>query len=301
MVKTFAGVERMFKVRPGRRVRLKDFDPGWQGAGEFRELSLDERKQRAHTFLERNIEALSEAQDRLYAADTYSLLVVLQAMDAAGKDGIIKHVMSGLNPHGTQVFSFKRPSDEELDHNFLWRYTRGLPERGRIGIFNRSYYEEVLVVKVHPEILARQRLPPGKRGRSFWHQRYEDINAFEEHLTENGTLIVKIFLNISKKEQKKRFLERLSDPDKHWKFSAADLEERKLWKQYQAAYGEMLSHTSTKRAPWWVVPADNKWVSRAMVSEIVAQEIRRLGLKAPGATPEQAKSFAAARKSLMAE
>jgi PPK2 family polyphosphate:nucleotide phosphotransferase len=222
-------------------------------------------------------------------------------MDAAGKDGLIKHVMSGLNPQGCQVFSFKRPSDEELDHNFLWRYSRCLPERGRIGIFNRSYYEETLVVRVHPEILSRQKLPPGKRGKGFWQARYDDINQFERHLSENGTLILKFFLNVSKREQKKRFLERLDRPDKNWKFSVADLEERKFWSDYQDAFEETLSHTSTPWSPWWVIPADNKWVARAIVSAVLIDRMKGLGLKRPQVSDAQREVLAKAKRQLMQE
>jgi len=220
-------------------------------------------------------------------------------MDAAGKDGMIKHVMAGLNPQGCQVFSFKKPSDEELDHNFLWRYAKALPERGRIGLFNRSYYEETLVVRVHPELLVRQRLPPGKRGREFWAERYEDINAFERHLARNGTLILKFFLNVSKAEQKRRFLERLTNPEKHWKFSSADLAEREFWNDYMEAFQDTLSATSTKWAPWHVIPADHKWIARALVSEVVSREIRRLGLRPPETTPARLRELAAARRKLM--
>ncbi len=301
MIASFSQIERLCQVRPGTRVRLSAFDPGWQGQGALRELSRDERKERAQALLDQNIADLAEAQDRLWANDVYSVLLVLQAMDAAGKDGIIKHVMSGVNPQGCQVFSFKRPSDEELDHNFLWRYSRALPERGRIGIFNRSYYEEVLVVRVHPEILARQKLPPGKRDARFWAERYRDINEFERHLVGNGTRIVKIFLHLSKAEQKQRFLERLDDPEKHWKFSMGDLHERKFWAAYQRAFADLLTHTSTAHAPWWVVPSDNKWVSRALVSEILTHEIERLGLQHPVASPALRRELAAARKALLAE
>ncbi len=284
-------LERLFQLRPGRRLRIKDFDPGWVDAGAGRGHDDATLKERAKKSLSENLARLSDAQERLYANDVYSVLIVLQAMDAAGKDGIIKHVMSGINPQGCQVFSFKRPSDEDLDHNFLWRYSRCLPERGRIGIFNRSYYEEVLVVRVHPEILGRQKLPAGKRGRKFWEQRYDDINHFEQHLARNGTLVLKFFLNVSKKEQKKRFIERLDDPDKHWKFSVADLEERKFWDAYQEAFADMLEATSTKAAPWWVIPADHKWVSRALVSDVITREIRKLGLKRPAVTPEQQTAY----------
>jgi len=297
----FKDLETLFKVQPGRRVRLKDFDPGWVGSAEARRFGHDKLKDRAKASLVASLGQLSDAQERLYASDVYCVLVVLQGLDAAGKDGVIKHVMSGINPQGCQVFSFKRPSDEDLDHNFLWRYSRCLPERGRIGIFNRSYYEEVLVVRVHPEILARQRLPEGKRGRKFWEQRYEDINQFERHLARNGTLIIKFFLNISKKEQKKRFLQRLDDPDKHWKFSVADLEERKFWDDYQRAFEDMLNATSTKAAPWWVIPADNKWVAHALVGEVVTREIRKLGVKRPASSREQHLQLAKARRALLAE
>ncbi|MGH2571235.1 MAG: PPK2 family polyphosphate kinase, partial [bacterium] len=231
----------------------------------------------------------------------YSVLVCLQAMDAAGKDGTIKHVMTGVNPQGVQVFAFKAPSPEELDHNFLWRYMRALPERGRIGIFNRSYYEDVLVVRVHPELLERQKLPPGKRGESFWRDRYEDINAFERHLVRNGTVILKFFLNVSKDEQKKRFLERLDNTEKHWKFSTADLAERAHWDEYVEAFEEALSATSTEWAPWYVVPADNKWVTRAVIADILTSSIRDLGLEAPKVSKEKKQELTAARKKLLSE
>jgi PPK2 family polyphosphate:nucleotide phosphotransferase len=298
---TMKDLERYFQVAPGRKFRLKDHDPGWSGGPEYRELEAGELKNHAKSIIEKNLEDLADAQERLYANDVYSVLIVLQAMDAAGKDGMIKHVMSGLNPQGCQVFSFKRPSDEELDHNFLWRYSRCLPERGRIGIFNRSYYEETLVVRVHPEILERQKLPPGKRGQRFWEDRYDDINRFERHLARNGTVVLKFFLNVSKKEQKKRFLERLENPEKNWKFSEADLQERAFWDQYQAAFQDTLSHTSTKWAPWWVVPSDNKWVARAIVSAIVTRGIQGLGLKRPHVSPTQKAGLARARQQLLAE
>ena len=238
----------------------------------------------------------------LYADDRYAVLIVLQAMDAAGKDGTIKHVMTGVNPQGCQVFSFKKPSAEELDHNFLWRYMKSLPERGRIGIFNRSYYEDVLVVKVHPELLGRQ-LPREKEtfGKKFWEERYEDINAFEQHLVRNGTVILKFFLNVSKDEQKKRFLERLDRPEKNWKFSPSDLAERGYWDDYMAAYEDALTATSTDWAPWYVIPADHKWITRAVVADIVTTAIRELDLKYPEVTDEQRKLLAEARKKLDAE
>jgi PPK2 family polyphosphate:nucleotide phosphotransferase len=297
-VLTFKNAERLFRVRPNGRFRLKDHDPGWAGGSEFKELKNDELKLRAKGFLEKNLEALAEAQERLYANDIYSVLIVLQAMDAAGKDGTVKHVMSGINPQGCQVFSFKKPSDEELDHNFLWRYMRALPERGRIGIFNRSYYEDVLVVRVHPEILDHCKLPPGKRGQRFWEERFDDINRFERHLERNGTLVLKFFLHLSKKEQKRRFLERLDNPDKNWKFSNADLKERDYWDKYQEAFQDMLRNTSTDWAPWWVIPADHKWVTRALVSAVIARRIEDLGLKRPVISATQQRTLAGARRQL---
>jgi PPK2 family polyphosphate:nucleotide phosphotransferase len=226
---------------------------------------------------------------------------VLQAMDAAGKDGTIKHVMSGINPQGCEVTGFKRPSDEALDHNFLWRYAKAAPQRGRIGIFNRSYYEEVLVVKVHPKILESQKLPPGKRGKSFWKARYDDINNFERHLARNGTVILKFFLNISKKEQKKRFLERLERPEKHWKFSSSDLVERGYWDDYMEAFEDALSETSTKWAPWYVVPADSKWIARAVVADVLTSAITTLDLRHPEVTDAKLEEIERARRQLESE
>ena len=292
---------KLFQVAPGEKVRLKQRETGWAQTAEFKELGKDAVKGRAETILAENTAHLAEAQELLYANDVYSVLMILQAMDAAGKDGTIKHVMSGVNPQGCQVFSFKKPSDEELDHNFLWRYMKALPERGRIGIFNRSYYEEVLVVKVHPELHERQKLPPGKRGKSFWQERYDDINHFERHLTRNGTLILKFFLHISKNEQKKRFLERLEDPEKHWKFSTSDLAERAFWKDYMEAFEEALSATSTEWAPWYVIPADHKWVTRAVVADIVTSAISSLHLTFPEVTPEKHKALEEARRQLEEE
>lgn len=290
-----------FRVKPEKRFRLKDHETGWAQTPEFEELGKDVIRERAQEILTQNIQDLAEAQELLYAADQFSVLIVLQAMDAAGKDGTIKHVMSGVNPQGCQVFSFKKPSAEELDHNFLWRYMKSLPERGRIGIFNRSYYEDVLVVKVHPELLEQQKLPPGKRGKGFWKARYEDINAFEQHLVRNGTVIVKLFLNVSKDEQKRRFLERLQNPEKHWKFSSADLIERGFWEQYQDAYEDALSATSTEWAPWYVVPADHKWISRTVVADVVTNAIRSLKLKFPDITDAQRAALADAQGQLEAE
>ena len=292
----------LFRVPVGKKLRLKDHNPGWKQTTEFEDFGKEALKERAREVLDRNLAELEEAQGLLYADDRYSILIVLQAMDAAGKDGTIKHVMSGVNPQGCQVFSFKKPSAEELDHNFLWRYMKSLPERGRIGIFNRSYYEDVLVVKVHPELLGRQ-LPREneKIGKKFWEARYEDINAFERHLVRNGTIILKFFLNVSKAEQKKRFLERLERPEKNWKFSTADLAERGHWDEYMEVYEDALSATSTDWAPWYVIPADHKWVTRAVVADIVTTAISGLGLKYPELTPEQRKRLDDARSKLAAE
>jgi PPK2 family polyphosphate:nucleotide phosphotransferase len=287
-----------FRVRPGTRVDLGKYPTDWVGTREARRLGKDEIKRKAEEILARNRSELAEVQNLLYADDTRSVLIVFQALDAAGKDGTIRHVMSGVNPQGCQVFSFKHPSQEELDHNFLWRYTQRLPERGRIGIFNRSYYEEVLVVKVHPEILARQKLPAGDRGRKFWEKRYRDINNLERHLAANGTTILKFFLHLSKEEQRKRFLERLDDPEKNWKFSAADVAERDYWKDYQKAFEEAISATSTTWAPWYVIPADRKYVTRALVAEIIISAIRNLDLKYPKVPRDQMKELAKARKRL---
>jgi len=291
----------IFRIAPGKKVKLADHDSGWSQTKEMKELGKDAIKDRAKAVLEESLQHLAEAQELLYADDRFAVLIILQAMDAAGKDGTIKHVMSGVNPQGCQVFSFKKPSAEELDHNFLWRQMKCLPERGRIGIFNRSYYEDVLVVKVHPEILDRQRLPPGKRGKSFWAARYEDINAFERHLVRNGTVIVKFFLNVSKAEQKKRFLERLERPEKNWKFSAADLSERGFWDQYMDAYEDALTATSTDWAPWYVVPADHKWATRAVVADILISTIRGLDLKYPEVNEEQRQKLAQAKRQLQME
>ena len=292
---------KAIRVPPGRKVKLDDYDSGLDILPELKEFDKDELKALASEALQGNIRELAEAQELLYANDVYSVLIVLQAMDAAGKDGTIKHVMSGVNPQGCQVYAFKKPSDEEIDHNFLWRYMRALPERGRIGIFNRSYYEDVLVVRVHPEILDKQKLPPAKRDDSFWEKRYDDINRFERHLVRNGTLILKFFLNVSKKEQKRRFLERLDKPEKHWKFSEADLAERGFWDDYRKAFEDCFSATSTKWAPWHIIPADHKWAARALVSGVVARAVKDLDLEPPPLTPERKKALAQARKKLMSE
>jgi PPK2 family polyphosphate:nucleotide phosphotransferase len=290
-----------FRIEAGEKVRLKDHDSGWAQNKRLKELGKDVVKEKAQQILAENLAELSTAQELLYADDRFSVLVVLQALDAAGKDGTIKHVMSGLNPQGCQVFSFKKPSAEDLDHNFLWRYMKCLPERGRIGIFNRSYYEDVLVVRVHPEFLDGQKLPPGSRGKSFWKERYDDINAFERHLTRNGTKIVKFFLNVSKDEQKRRFLERLDRPEKHWKFSDADLVERGFWDDYVEAYENAISATSTEEAPWYIVPADNKWVTRAVVADVLTSAIQELPLEYPELTDARKVVLAQAREKLMSE
>jgi PPK2 family polyphosphate:nucleotide phosphotransferase len=287
---------KQFLVKPGTEVNLKDYPTDWTETEEAQELGKDFIKERAVEILEESRKKLDEAQELLYASDTRSVLLIFQAMDAAGKDGTIRHVMSGVNPQGCQVFSFKKPSAEELDHNFLWRYMKSLPERGRIGIFNRSYYEDVLVVKVHPE-----RLGPGQPtdpGKEFWEKRYEDISNFEKHLSRNGTLVLKFFLHLSKGEQRRRFLERLTNPEKHWKFSEADLAERDHWKAYRKAYEDALSATSTKRAPWHVIPADRKYVARALVADIVTTAIQDLGLEYPKVTPEKMVTIGTARAKL---
>jgi len=286
------------KINPGKRFELSDRSTTWAETKEVQRLAKNEFKKKAQASLRENLQLLSDAQDLLYADDRYSLLVIFQAMDAAGKDSTIKHVLSGVNPQGCQVFSFKQPSAEELDHDFLWRCTRCLPERGRIGIFNRSYYEEVLVVRVHPNLLEYQKLPPGPIDDSFWQARYDDINNFEKHLVRNGTHILKFFLHMSKDEQKKRFLERLDDPKKNWKFAAGDVVERQHWKEYMDAYEQALQATSTKHAPWHVIPADNQWATRMIVADVIAAKLRSLDLRYP--EPDRT-SFAEAREKLLTE
>lgn len=291
----------LFKVKPESKVSLKDRETSWAQTDEFKSAGKKAIKERANEILQKSIEELAECQELLYADDRYALLIVFQAMDGAGKDGTIKHVMSGVNPQGCQVFSFKKPSSEELDHNFLWRYMKSLPERGRIGIFNRSYYEDVLVVKVHKEVLEQQKLPDGKHGKAFWEGRYDDINAFERHLVRSGTVVLKFFLHVSKKEQKRRFMDRLDRPEKNWKFSLADLKERAYWDDYVDAFEKAISATSTKWAPWYIIPADDKWAMRAIVADIVTSTLRDLDLKFPKMNDEQRKLLEEARKSLEAE
>jgi PPK2 family polyphosphate:nucleotide phosphotransferase len=289
------------RVAPDTTVRLKDFPTGWAITKGLKKQGKDAIKLQAQAALNANVARLAEAQQLLYADDRHAILVVLQAMDAAGKDATIRHVMSGLNPQGCQVFSFKQPSSEELDHNFLWRYSKCLPEQGRIGIFNRSYYEDVLIVRVHPDILSRDKLPDSQRGKSFWKDRYEDINGFERHLTRNGIVVLKFFLHVSKEKQKERFLDRLEQPHKHWKFSVQDVAERVYWDDYTDAYEKALTATSTSWAPWYVVPADQKWMTHAIVGHVLAQSVCELDLKFPELSAEQKQELAAAKKKLQKE
>jgi PPK2 family polyphosphate:nucleotide phosphotransferase len=288
-------------VEPGTAAGLVERDPGWAGGPDFAHLAQDELKERAKEALERGRKELSDAQELLWASDRNALLVVLQAMDAAGKDSAIEHVMSGVNPQGVQVVSFKKPSSEELDHDFLWRISKALPERGRIGIFNRSHYEEVVALKVHPEWLDAQRLPPGPRDERFWQERYEDINAFERHLDRTGTKIVKFFLHVSKSVQKERFLARLDTPGKEWKFNAADVAERAHWDSYTSAFEDALTATSTSWAPWYVIPADHKKVAQALVSQVLVETVRSLDLNWPGVSKADHAANLEARKKLEAE
>ncbi|HUG97816.1 MAG TPA: polyphosphate kinase 2 family protein [Gammaproteobacteria bacterium] len=282
-------------ITKGSKFRLKDVDPADTGRLH------SESKSEAKRLLAEGVRWLAEEQERLYAQDRWGVLLIFQAMDAAGKDSTIKHVMSGVNPQGVQVHSFKQPSAEELDHDFLWRCARLLPERGRIGIFNRSYYEEVLVVRVPRELLARQKIPDGLVGKRIWRERFEDIRAFESYLAGNGYLILKFFLHISRHEQKQRFLERLDTPDKHWKFSAADVGERRHWDDYQSAYEDMIRNTAARHAPWYVVPADNKWYTRMVVAAAIVDAMDRLNLQYPRTDAARRKTLAAARRSLLAE
>jgi PPK2 family polyphosphate:nucleotide phosphotransferase len=282
-----------FRVTDGERFRLRDIDPG-----ETLRFGSED-KPRAKEALAMGIEALAELQDMLYAQNRWAVLLVFQAMDAAGKDGTIKHVMSGVNPQGCEVYSFKAPSEEELDHDYLWRSMKSLPERGRIGIFNRSYYEESLVVRVHPELLAKQRLPTEVITKDVWKERYQDIRSFERYLTRNGVILLKFFLHVSKKEQKRRFLERLENSEKNWKFSTNDVKERKFWDEYMTAYEDAIRHTATKHAPWYVVPADNKWFTRVVVAAAVVETLGSLGLSYPEVDKERRKELLAARRALL--
>jgi PPK2 family polyphosphate:nucleotide phosphotransferase len=282
-----------YRVNNGKRFRLKDINPDDRG-----DLSAKD-KPRAVEALNVGIEAMCELQDRLYAQDRWSLLLIFQAIDAAGKDSAVKHVMSGINPQGCQVYSFKAPSSEDLDHDFLWRCSKALPERGRIGIFNRSYYEEVVVVRVHPELLARQKVPPELlKTKTLWKDRCRDIRNFESYLRRNGTVVRKFFLHVSRKEQEKRFKERLQKPEKNWKFSAGDLEERKHWREYQEAYEDMIRWTATPEAPWYVVPADHKWFTRVVVAAAIVDALDDMKLKYPTVSKEQSREIARAKKVL---
>jgi PPK2 family polyphosphate:nucleotide phosphotransferase len=289
------------RVIPGKKVDLKRFGTGWAQDEELKAAGKERVKERALEILEQTLRELDSAQELLWASDTTAVLIILQGMDTAGKDGTIKHVMSGVNPQGCRVSSFKAPTAEELDHDFLWRYWRHLPARGEIGVFNRSYYEEVLVVKVHPDLVEAQRLPEAKRNKQFWKDRYEDINAYERHLTQNGTVVLKFFLHISKDEQKERLLDRLKSEKKLWKFSVSDLAEREYWDDYSEAYEDMLHATSTEWAPWYVIPADHKWVARTLVADIISTTIQSLDLQYPKVTDEQQTALWNARKQLEQE
>ena len=293
VIKGARRLSRPYRITDGRKFRLKHVDPRDTG-----DLSSED-KPRAKEALQVGIETLAELQDMLYAQDRWALLLVFQAMDAAGKDGAIKHVMSGVNPQGCQVYSFKGPSSEELDHDYLWRCMKSLPERGRIGIFNRSYYEETLVTRVHPEFLARQKVPPELVTKRIWEKRFQDIRSFERYLGRNGIVVCKFFLNVSKKEQKRRFLERLENPEKNWKFSANDIKEREFWDDYMEAYEDTIQNTATKNAPWYVVPADNKWFTRVVVAAAVIDTLAALDLHYPEVGPEKLKELAAAKRALV--
>ena len=283
-----------FRVNKGKNFRLKDVDPD-----DTLDFTKDEDKPRSKEALARGVAALAELQDKLYAQDKWAVLLIFQAMDAAGKDGAIKHVLSGVNPQGCQVYSFKSPSSEDLDHDYLWRCMKCLPNRGHIGIFNRSYYEEVLVVRVHPEFMAKQKLPPQLVGKNIWEERFEDIRNFEQYLARNGVVVRKFFLHVSKKEQKKRFLERIEDPLKNWKFSSNDAAERDFWDDYMEAYEQMIQETATDEAPWYVVPADNKWFTRVVVALAVIEGLASLDLAYPKVDDGKLKELAAAKKKLL--
>ena len=286
---------KRYRIADGARFRLRDMDPA--DTADFR----SEDKPRAQAALAGGIEALVRLQDMLYAQDRWAVLAIFQAMDAAGKDSAIKHVMSGLNPAGCHVVAFKAPSAEELDHDYLWRAQRALPARGRIGIFNRSYYEEVLVVRVHPEVLAREKLPDELVGSDLWEKRYRDLRDFERYLARNGTVVLKFFLHVSRAEQQRRFLARLDDPAKQWKFSAADLVERARWKAYMSAYEDMIRATATEHAPWYVVPADHKWFTRIVVAEVLVHALESLDLRYPTLTAAQRSELAKVRRALRSE
>ncbi len=290
-IKEAALLAEPYCIMDSEKFRLKDYDPA--------DTNGVKNKQHAQSILDRRVGLLSNMQEKLYAQDRWALLLIFQAMDAAGKDGAIKHVMSGVNPQGCDVFSFKSPSNEELNHDYLWRTHKCVPERGKIGIFNRSYYEEVLVVRVHAEFLKAQKLPDRLMTKQIWNERYEDINAYERYLSRNGVLIRKFFLHLSRKEQKKRFLERLEDPDKNWKFSMSDVQERGFWKDYQQAYEEMIRRTATKHSPWYVVPADNKWFTRLVVASAIIEALDGLDLAFPVVDKAKKEELRAVRESLL--
>ena len=287
---------RPFRITKGKDFRLKDVDPD-----DTLDFTKDADKSRAKEVLAMGVTALAELQDKLYAQDKWAVLLIFQAMDAAGKDGAIKHVMSGTNPQGCQVYSFKSPSSDDLDHDYLWRCMKCLPNRGHIGIFNRSYYEEVLVVRVHPDFLAKQKMPPRLVDKNIWDERFEDIRNFEQYLARNGVVVRKFFLHVSKKEQKRRFLDRIDDPLKNWKFSSNDANERDFWDDYMEAYEEMIQETATKDAPWYVVPADNKWFTRVAVAGAVIETLDSLDLAYPKVDESKLKELATAKKKLMSK
>jgi PPK2 family polyphosphate:nucleotide phosphotransferase len=288
--KEAAQIAAPYRIAQGEKFRLKDYDPGNTGGMKD--------KQDAHGLLQHSVETLRHLQEKLYAQNRWGMLVIIQGMDAAGKDGLISHVMSGVNPQGCDVWSFKEPSTEELDHDFMWRCHKVVPERGKIGIFNRSYYEEVLVVRVHPNVLQNEKIPEKLITKKIWEERYEDINAFERYLSRNGIVVLKFFLHLSKKEQKKRFLSRLEDSEKNWKFSMADVKERGYWKQYQEAYQQTIQNTATKNAPWYVVPADNKWFTRVVAALAIVTELNELNLAFPDVGKSKRKELGKVRESL---
>jgi len=291
LIKEAAEIAEPYRITNGGKFRLKDYDPADTGGMKDKEKALN--------MLEQGVKLLSHLQEKLYAQDQWAALLIFQAMDAAGKDGAIKHVMSGVNPEGCQVTSFKAPSHEELDHDYLWRTHKAIPERGKIGIFNRSYYEEVLVVRVHEALLDTEQLPKEMRGKGIWEDRYQDINNFEKYLVSNGLVVLKFFLHLSKSEQKKRFLERLEMPEKNWKFSMADVKERGYWKDYQKAYEELIQNTATKQAPWYVIPADNKWFTRLAVAAATIDVLDSLDLQFPEVDKEKKKELAKVRQALI--
>jgi PPK2 family polyphosphate:nucleotide phosphotransferase len=294
IIKRVRELAKPFRISKGKGFRLKDVDPD-----DTLDFTKEADKPRSKEALAMGVTALAELQDKLYAQDKWAVLLIFQAMDAAGKDGAIKHVMSGINPQGVQVFSFKSPTSEDLDHDYLWRCMKCLPNRGHIGIFNRSYYEEVLVVRVHPEFLAKAKLPPKLVGKNIWEERFEDIRNFEQYLARNGIIVRKFFLHVSKKEQKQRFLDRIEDSQKNWKFSANDANERDYWDDYMKAYEEMIQETATKHAPWYVVPADNKWFTRVIVALAVIEALASLDLAYPEVDQSKLKELAAAKKKLL--